>query len=167
MGVVLPRGETFLAPVLTEAESHFKRAVRGFPDRLTIAIETALGTHFSGATFRAEIEPPLFPDVRIDKTFDIPLDMVWFLVPMPIFRQLIYRRLRSQLSWEVEKNLTRLSGQWSEAAAQSIASMARQTEEFMNHEAATVIELASATDDKRARVTAALEKLESVEDREP
>jgi hypothetical protein len=93
--------------------------------------------------------------------------MVWFLVPMPIFRWLIYRRLRSQLPWEVEKNLTRLSGQWSKATAQSIASLARQAEEFMDQEAATVIELASATEDKRARVTAALEKLESVEDREP
>jgi GTPase Era involved in 16S rRNA processing len=162
MGAVLPRGEKFLAPVLTEAESHFKRAVRGFQDRLAIAIETALGMRFSGATFQAEIEPPFFPDVRIDKTFDIPLDMLWFLVPMPIFRWLIYRRLRSQLPWEVEKNLTRLSGQWSRAAAQSIASMACQAEVFMNHEAATVIGLASATEDTRARVAAALEKLESV-----
>ena len=111
-------------------------AVRGLQDRLAIAIETALGTRFSGATFQAEIEPPSFPDVRIDKTFDIPLDMAWFLVPMAIFRRLIYRRLRSQLPWEVEKNLTRLSGQWNEAAKRSIRSVAKQAEEFMRQEAA-------------------------------
>lgn len=163
MGAVLPRGDKFLAPVLTETESHFKRAVRGFQDRLAIAIETALGTRFSGATFQAEIEPPSFPDVRIDKTFDIPLDMVWFLVPMPVFRSLIYRRLRSQLPWEVEKNLTRLSGQWGEAANRSIESMGRQAEEFMDREAATVIELATSTEDKRERVKAALARLGEID----
>jgi len=160
MGAVLPRGEKFLVPVLVEAESHFKQAVRGFQDRLAIAIETALGTRFSGATFQAEVEPPSFPDVRIDKTFDIPLDMAWFLVPMPVFRRLIYRRLRSQLPWEVEKNLTRLSGQWNEAAKRSIESIARQAEDFMDQEAAMVIELATSKEDKRERVKTALARLE-------
>jgi len=163
MGKVLPRGEGFLAPVLAEAESHFKRAVRGFQDRLAIAIETALGTRFSGATFQAEVEPPRFPDIRVDKTFDIPLDMVWFLVPMPVFRRLVYRRLRSQLPWEVEKNITRLSGQWTEAGKESIQSMGRQAEEFMDGEAKTVIELATSTGDMRERVKAALAKLDMLD----
>jgi GTP-binding protein EngB required for normal cell division len=160
MGEVLPRGDKFLVPIHTEAESHFKRAVRGFQDRLAIAIETALGTRFSGATFQAEVEPPRFPDIRIDKTFDIPLDMAWFLVPMPVFRRLIYRRLRSQLPWEMEKNLTRLSGQWNEAARRSIESMASQAEEFMDGEARTVIKLATSTGDQIERVQAALERLD-------
>jgi len=163
MGAVLPCGDTFLAPVLTEAESHFKRAVRGFQDRLAMAIETALGTRFSGAAFQAEIEPPSFPDIRVDKTFDIPLDLVWFLVPMPVFRTLIYRRLRSQLPWEVEKNLIRLAGQWSEAANRSIESMAFQAEEFMSREAATVVELATSSEDKRERVKAAVTKLDEID----
>ncbi len=162
MGEVLPRGEKFLAPILAEAEGHFKRAVRGFQDRLGLAVETALGLHFSGATFQAEVEPPCFPDIRVDKTFDIPLDMVWFLVPMLVFRPLIYRRLRSQLPWEVEKNLTRLGGQWNEAAKASIESMSRQAQEFMDREAATVIELATSSEDKRERVKAAMARLDEI-----
>jgi hypothetical protein len=156
MGEMLPRGEKFLASILAEAEGHFRRAVRGFQDRLGVAIETALGLHFSGATFQAEVEPPRFPDIRVDKTFDIPLDMVWFLVPMPVFRRLVYRRLRSQLPWEVEKNLTRLGGQWNEAAKTSIESMSRQAQEFMEREATTVIELATSSEDKRERIKAAM-----------
>ncbi len=162
MTAVIPRGEKFLAPVLTEAESHFKRAVRGFQDRLALAIETALGVRFSGATFQAEIEPPIAPDVRIDKTFDIPLDLVWFLVPMPLFRRLIYRRLRSQLPWEVEKNLTRLAVQWNEAAKRSVESIASQAEEFMAREAATVIELATSTEAKTKQVKVALARLAEI-----
>jgi len=162
MEEVLPRGEEFLSPILAEAEGHIKRAVRGFQDRLGVAIETALGLHFSGATFHAEVEPPCFPDVRVDKTFDIPLDMAWFLVPMPVFRRLVYRRLRSQLPWEVEKNLTRLGGQWYEAAKASIESLRRQAQEFMNREAATVIELATSSEDKRERIKAAMARLDDI-----
>jgi len=169
MGEVLPKGEKFIAPVVAEAEGHFKRAVRGFQDRLAVAIETALGMHFSGATFQAEVEPPCFPDIRVEKTFDIPLDMVWFLVPMPLFRRLIYRRLRSQLPWEVEKNLTRLAGQWNAAAKQSIESMRRQAEEFMDREASTVIDLATSSEDKRERVKVAIARLDEISftEREP
>ncbi|MBN1460426.1 MAG: dynamin family protein [Armatimonadetes bacterium] len=162
MGKVLPRGESFLTPVLAEAEGHFKRAVRGFQDRLALAVESALGLHFSGATFQAEVQPPCFPDIRVDKTFDIPLDMLWFLVPMPLFRRPIYRRLRSQLPWEVEKNLTRLAGQWNEATKQSIGSMRRQAEEFMDREAATVIDLATSGVDKKERVKAATARLDEM-----
>lgn len=162
MGEILPCGERFLAPVLAEAEGHFKRAVRGFQDRLAVAIETALGLNFSGATFQAEVEPPCFPDIRVEKTFDIPLDMVWFLVPMPVFRRLIFHRLRSQLPWETEKNLTRLAGQWNEAAKHSIESMRVQAEEFMDREATTLIELATSSEDKRERVKAAIAKLDEI-----
>ncbi len=160
-GEVLARGEQFLAPELEEAESHFGRVVRAFQDRLSLAIETALGKRFSGATFKADMEPPCFPDIRVDKTFDIPLDMIWFLVPMPLFRWLIYRRLRSQLPWEAEKNLTRLAWQWTEATKQSIESIGRQAEEFMNREAGTVIEMASSAGGKLEKVKAATARLDN------
>jgi GTP-binding protein EngB required for normal cell division len=162
MGQVLPAGERFLAPVLAEAEAHVGRVVRAFQDRLATAIETALGTRFSGATFQTEIEPPCFPDIRVDRTFDIPLDLVWFLVPMPMFRRSIYRRLRSQLPWEVEKNLTRLSWQWSETARRSIENIGRQAERFMESEANTVIELATSNGAKTQRVKEALRVLEEI-----
>lgn len=163
MGKVLPSGEKFLAPILAEAEGLFRRAVRGFQDRLAGAVETALGLHFSGATFAAEVEPPCFPRIRVDKTFDIPLDMAWFVVPMPVFRCLIYRRLRSQLPWEVEKNLIRLAGQWNEAAKRSIEGMSRQAQDFMDREAATVIDLATSGENKRERVMAAMARLDEID----
>jgi GTPase Era involved in 16S rRNA processing len=163
MGQVLPLGEQFVAPIVTEAESHFKRAVRAFQDRLAQAVETALGTRFSGATFQAEIEPPCFPDTRVERTFDIPLDMVWFLVPMLIFRRLVYRRLRTQLPWEVEKNLTRVGWQWTEAASASIRGVARQAENFMQGEVDTVIDMVTATTDKTRWVKAAMAELDAID----
>ena len=161
LGEVLPQGEQFLSAHLAEAETHFGRIVRAFQDRLSQAVEKALGTRFKGATFTVEIDPPRFPDIHVDKTFDIPLDMVWFLVPMFIFRRLIYWRLRGQIGWEVEKNLTRLAWQWTEAASRSIDQIARQAEDFMQQEATTVRELASASGGQLERVRAAKERLKA------
>lgn len=162
LGEVLPRGEHFVTLHVAEAEAHFSRAVRAFQDRLSRAVETALAAQFSGATFAAEIQPPCAPDVRVDRTFDIPLDMMWFLVPMFLFRKLISRRLRSQMAWEVEKNLSRLAWQWTEAADSSIDAMARQAEEFITQEAATVADLASARGGQVERVKAVIARLDEL-----
>ncbi|MCX8033209.1 MAG: dynamin family protein [Thermoleophilia bacterium] len=157
---VLPYGEEFIKQELIEAEGQLGRVVRAFQDRLGAAVERALGRRFKGATFTAEVDPPSYPDIKVDKTFDIPLDMIWFLVPMFIFRRLVYHRLRSQLPWEVEKNLTRVAWQWSEAAGRSVDQIARQAESFIRQEAATVRELASGSAGQVAKITSALARLE-------
>jgi hypothetical protein len=163
LGQVIPRGAEFAAAYVAEAEAQLGRLVRAFQDRLSAAIERALGTHFSGATFEVAIEAPCSPDIRVDKTFDIPLDMIWFLVPMLIFRPLIYRRLRSQLPWEVEKNLTRVAWQWTEAARRSIEGASAQAEQFMNQEISLVAELAAGSENQVERARAAIAELERLE----
>lgn len=163
LAAVSPRGAEFVAPFLDEGEAQLGRIVRAFQDRLSDSIEGALGVRFSGTTFEAAVTPPRSPDIRIDKTFDIPLDMVWFLVPMVVFRPLVYRRLRSQLPWEVEKNLTRLAWQWTEAVAVSIEGMSRQAGDFMKQEIEAVSRLASGSEDQVARVERALAELDELE----
>jgi len=165
LGEVLPYGEEFIQQELVEAEGQFSRVVRAFQDRLGAAVEKALGRRFRGATFAAEVDPPSYPDIKVDKTFDIPLDMIWFLVPMFIFRPLVYRRLRSQLPWEVEKNLTRVAWQWSEAAGRSVDQIARQAESFIRQEAATVRELALGSAGQVEKIKAALARLEAAQTR--
>lgn len=163
LGKVVPRGAEFAAAYVAEAEAQLGRLVRAFQDRLSAVIERALGTHFTGATFAVTIEAPCSPDIRIDKTFDIPLDMIWFLVPMFIFRPLVYGRLKSQLPWEVEKNLTRLAWQWTEAARASIASASTQAEQFMSQEISVVAGLAAGSENQVERAQAALAKLDRLE----
>lgn len=167
LAAVSPRGPDFVAPFLEEGGAQLGRIVRAFQDRLSGSIEAALEVRFSGTTFEAAVTPPCSPDIRVDKTFDIPLDMVWFLVPMFIFRPLVYWRLRSQLPWEVEKNLTRLAWQWTEAATSSIESMSRQARDFMTQEIEAVSRLASGSEDQVLRVERALAELDEVEGRKP
>ena len=163
LGVVSPQGEEYLADVVAQAEAGMLRVVRAFQDRLSLNIERALQISFAGARF--EVAPPQrsHPDVRVDRAFDVPLDLIWFLVPMPVFRGLIYRRLRGQLAWEVEKNLSRLAVDWADAVATMVADLAEQARSFIAEEIATLDELIAHSPDERPRVEETLRELQLIE----
>jgi GTP-binding protein EngB required for normal cell division len=158
-------GETHLAGFLVTAQSSFQRAVRAFQDRLAKEIENALGISFTGAQFHAEIEEPTRPDVRVGKTFDTQIDLLWFLIPMRVFRRAVFRHFRKQIVWEVEKNLSRLASQWAEAVNRSIDDLARQALTFMKNELATIRGLVEGAEDRRADIETALAELETLESR--
>ena len=156
-------GETHLAGFLVTAQSSFQRAVRAFQDRLAKELERALGISFTGAQFHAEIEEPARPDVRVGQTFDTQIDLLWFLIPMTIFRSLAFRHFRKQIVWEVEKNLSRLASQWADAVNRSIGGLARQSLEFMQDEHATIQSLVENAEDRRDDIRKALAELDRLE----
>ncbi|MBI5343085.1 MAG: dynamin family protein [Deltaproteobacteria bacterium] len=156
-------GETHLAGFLVTAQSSFQRTVRAFQDRLAKEIERALGIPFTGAHFHAEIEEPARPDVRVGKTFDTQIDLLWFLIPMSVFRPFAFRHFRKQIVWEVEKNLSRLAAQWADAVNRSIGGLARQSMEFMQDEAATIRSLVGNAEDRRDDIGKALAELDELE----
>jgi GTP-binding protein EngB required for normal cell division len=155
-------GETHLAGFLLTAQSSVQRTVRAFQDRLAKEIERALGLSFGGAQFHAEIEEPARPDVRVGKTFDTQIELLWFLIPMGIFRPLVLRRFRKQILWETEKNLSRLSGQWADAVNRSIQHLSRQALAFMRNELTTLRGLVESAEDRRADIERALGVLDSL-----
>ena len=156
-------GEPALAGFLVKARSSVHRTVRAFQERLAKEIEKALGIAFAGARFDAPISPPERPDVRLGKTFDSHVDLLWFLVPMALFRPVIRRHFLKQIPWEAEKNLSRLSGQWADAVNASIQSLARQAVDFIRDETATVARLVSEAGDRRAEIAEALAALDALE----
>lgn len=156
-------GEAHLAEFLEEARSSVQRTVRAFQDRLAKEIERALGMPFGGARFHAEIEEPARPDVRVGKTFDSQIDLLWFLVPMAIVRPLVFRHFRKQIVWEVEKNLSRLSAQWADAVNRSIEDLSRQALEFMRTELATIRGLVERAQDRRGEIDAAVAELDDLD----
>ena len=163
LGAVSPRGEEYLAEVVTQAGAGMLRVVRAFQDRLSLNIERALQISFGGARFEVAPLELGHPDVRVDRAFDVPLDLMWFLVPMPVFRGLIYRRLRGQLAWEVEKNLSRLAVDWADAVATMVADLAEQARSFIAEEIATLDELIAHSPDERPRVEETLRELQRIE----
>lgn len=156
-------GEGFLARFLTEAQDAFSRQVRAFQDRLAQGVSRALHLSFSGAEVQFSLKPPVHPDIHVGKTFDIPVDLLWFVLPMPLARPFLKRHLFKLLPWEAEKNLSRLGVQWSSAVNESIDNLASQSLEFIRSELATIKKLISQAPDELGRIEAALKELESLE----
>jgi GTP-binding protein EngB required for normal cell division len=165
MGAVSLHGEGHLAGFLFRAQASVERSVRAFVDRLAREIERALGIRFEGARFDPQVEEPAHPDVRLSPTFDTPFELLWFLIPMQIFRPLVRRHFLRRVPWEVEKNLSRVAGQWADAVGASIDGLFRDATEFLGREIETIAGLVGEADagDRREEVRAALAELSAIE----
>lgn len=148
---------------LNFAQESFTRMVRAFQDRLSHSVEEALGIKFQGAKFEARIINPGRPDVRVGQVFDTPLETIWFLIPMRLFRPWVNHHFLGLLPWEVEKNLYRLASQWSEAITRTMDDLAQQVETFMENELMTIEKLLNHAPDRRAEIEGAIAILEEME----
>ena len=147
---------------LNIALTSFSRVVRAFQDRLSKDIESALNIKFNVAAFEAQIENPKQPDVRIGNVFMTPWEIIWFLVPMWLFRPLINRHFVRLIPWEAEKNLSRLAAQWTEAISVSVDKLAKQAEVFIMNELATVENVLANSPDHQKEIEKAISELEVV-----
>jgi len=166
MGAVSLHGEGQLAGFLFRAQASVDRSVRAFQDRLAKEIERALGIQFAGARFEAQVEEPSHPDVRLSPTFDTYFELLWFLIPMPIFRPLVHRHFLRRIPWEAEKNLSRVAAQWADAVGGVIDGLARDASVFLDRELSTIEGLVGAPGSAGARaeeIRLALAELSSLE----
>lgn len=150
---------------LAAASGRAERVVRGFQDRLAQVIHEALGRRFDGARFEPALDPPRQPDLRLGRVFDTSLELVWFLVPMWLFRSLVRRHFLRLVAWEVEKNLHRLAGQWADAVGRSVDDLVTRAGDFIDCELSTVEELVAKSEDQRPAVEAGLAALDLLRSR--
>ena len=147
---------------LNMALDSYTRVVRAFQDRLAQAIEKALHTQFAGAKFEVKIKEPKSPDVYIGNIFMTPWEIVWFLVPMRLFRPLVNGHFLHRLPWDIEVNLTRLASQWTESLSVSMDDIAQQAKVFIRQEIDTVENLLNKAPDKRREIEKAISELEGI-----
>jgi GTP-binding protein EngB required for normal cell division len=165
MGAISLHGETHLSGFLFRAQASVERSVRAFADRLAREIERALGIRFEGARFDPRVEEPSHPDVRLSPTFDTHFDLLWFLVPMGVFRPLVRRHFLRRVPWEVEKNLSRVAAQWADAVDDSIDGLFRDATAFLEREVGTIAGLIGDADaaNRLGEIRGALRELAALE----
>jgi GTP-binding protein EngB required for normal cell division len=127
-----------LAALLQKAERRFSRAVEIFKNALSANVERTLGIKMASAVWRGEIKAPERADVSISPAFDIHIDSIWFLLPMPLIKNWVNRHLLRKVFWEVEKNLSRLSSQWTDAVDSRIRDLKQQAEIYAGTEIKTI-----------------------------
>jgi hypothetical protein len=149
---------------LHPALDSFSRIVCAFQDRLAKDIEDALHTKFSGAVFDAKIEKPKQPDVKVGNVFMTQWEIIWFLIPMWLFRPLVNRHFFRLIPWEVEKNLYRLASQWYEAISRSIDHIAKQSSEFIENEINTVESILIKSPDQKTKILETISEINAIEE---
>jgi GTP-binding protein EngB required for normal cell division len=157
------QGVALAQKFLHEANGSLARLVRAFQDRLAAQIQEALQISFSGADFVADVIKPKRPDISVGRVFDTHLDLLWFLIPMAIFRPLVHHRFRRIMSWEAAKNLYRLASQWSRTIDLCIDDLARQVESFIVNELTTVESLVAEAPDRTLEIEKAIRDLQRLQ----
>jgi ubiquinone biosynthesis protein UbiJ len=84
---------------------------------------------------------------------------------MPIFRPLVRRHFLRRIPWEVEKNLSRVAGQWADAMGASIDGLFRDATTFLEREIGTIAGLVGEADagNRVEEIRAALAELDRLE----
>ncbi|HPX81196.1 MAG TPA: hypothetical protein PLB95_04825 [Syntrophales bacterium] len=66
------------------------------------------------------------PDISIGQVFLFHFDLLWFLIPMAVFRGHFERHFIRQLARQVYVNTSRLAAQWEERINRAIEDMRMQ-----------------------------------------
>ena len=153
---------TFL-DLIKEAETRFTRILDAFRDRLARHVSAATGVTLTKVAWQFDIRQPRQPDIEVSSAFAIHVDSLWFLFPMAVFGGLFHRRLLSRVPWEVEKNLSRLTTQWSDQINAAVAEMQKQAVGWVQKELETIQHLLTHTPNETSAVDEALANLGDLE----
>lgn len=94
--------------LLADVQEHFDNYCLHFRERLNHRIEEVLHVKLPKEDFKVTVEPMARPDIRTSWAFESHIDLLWFLIPMPLLRNTFLKSFLRQLPGEAEKNLRRL-----------------------------------------------------------
>ncbi|HQK79358.1 MAG TPA: HIT family protein, partial [Syntrophales bacterium] len=83
---------------LMKAHASLDRYLESFRALLGANIERVLGIRMAPAEWKLEVTPPARPDISIGQVFLFHFDLLWFLIPMAVFRGHFERHFIRQLA---------------------------------------------------------------------
>lgn len=123
---------------LKKSHAALSHAVDTFRLLLSDNIEHVLGIRLAENEWKIEVVEPDLPDIKILYAFDIHWDLLWFLIPMVIFRGIFVRHFMNEIPRAVTINISRLAAQWEERINRAIDAMRKQALEHIKEELDTI-----------------------------
>ncbi len=117
-----------------EAFNHFNSYLKNFRERLNHNIKTILNIEMPAGEIEIKASPLQSPPIHISRTFDSHIDMLWFLIPMPLFRNSFKKHFINEIQHEIEKNSYRLIAQLTGNINHIIDEMQQRAVEYVQHE---------------------------------
>lgn len=130
---------------LKKAHAGLSRSLEAFRKFLDENIQKVLGVRLAEVEWKIDVVQPDHPDIMSTKSFDIHLDLIWFLIPMFLFRRFFEKRFVKGVPREVEMNLSRLAAQWERRIHNAIGAMRKQAMTYLQEELDTIEALLSET----------------------
>jgi len=128
---------------LKKAHASLARSLEAFRMLLNGNVRKVLGVSLAEAEWDIKIAEPEQPDIRTFRASNYNLDLIWFLIPMFLFRRAFEKRFVEKIPWEVETNINRLAAQWEDRINAAIDGMHRQAVQYVRDETATIEALLS------------------------
>ncbi|HEX7402227.1 MAG TPA: hypothetical protein VF369_08620 [candidate division Zixibacteria bacterium] len=147
---------------LKKAHASLSRSLEAFRGLLNQNIERVLGLRLAEADWKIEVTEPHHPDIKIGRTFDFHFGLIWFLIPMFIFRPLFERHYLSEVPNEVFVNLSRLAAQWEDRINKAIDGMKKQALKYVQNELATIESLLSKAHGQTDEIQRMIEELKEI-----
>ncbi len=117
-----------------EARKHFNSYLKNFRERLNRNIKKILNIDMPFGDIEIKAAPLQSPPIHISRTFDSHIDMLWFLVPMPVFRKAVKNHFLNEIPHEIEKNSYRLIAQLTDNINRIINEMQQHAINYVSHE---------------------------------
>jgi len=147
---------------LKKAHAKFSRSLEAFRKFLDENIENVLGVRLAQVDWNIDVAEPDHPDIAFTKSFDIHLDLLWFLIPMFLFRRIFERHFISGVPKEVEINLSRLAYQWEKSVNNAVEAMRLQANTYIQEELATIESLLSRAQGQTENINQVIMQIEKL-----
>ena len=149
---------------LRKAHASLTRSLEAFRMLLNGNVQKVLGVSLAEAEWDIKIAEPEHPDIRTFRASNYNLDLIWFLIPMFLFRRVFENRFIEKIPWEVETNINRLAAQWEERVNAAIEDMHQQAVKYVKDEIATIESLLSRTQGKTEEIREMITNLKRLSD---
>jgi len=146
---------------LKKAHAGLARSLESFRMLLSRNVEKTLGVKLAEADWKIEVAEPCEPDIWTAQSFDIHLDLIWFLIPMFLFKKSFERFFIKKIPREVETNLSRLAAQWENSINRTIEEMRKQAAQYVKDELSTIDALLSRTQGQTEDIRGIISELQA------
>jgi GTP-binding protein EngB required for normal cell division len=146
---------------LKKAHASLIRSLDFFRRLLDDNLRKVLGVSLGEVEWKIDVVEPDHPDTGIPRGFGYHLDLLWFLIPMFIFRGVFARNFLAKIPWEVEVNLSRVAAQWETRINRAIDAMRKQAVLYVEEEFATMEALIARTHGRTEEIKNMIAELEN------
>lgn len=145
--------------LLGRAEVQFRRVLESFRDRITRNIHRETGIAVSSVSWEPKRPEITVMPVSISHPFMTNWEVIWWLLPMQWIGGLFRRQLLRKVPSEVEKNLHRLTSDWTAATDTAISDLRTQAHCWIVAELETLTGLINQQPDAAVSLRGALAQL--------